>query len=140
MNRCFLSSRSSPKRPKLLESPVAAFVMVVGIFAALKVLKLTEDADHYIGYGSNIAFSLVIFWGVWRALSAILTALDDPVPRVRRNAAHALGCVACKPNWDRGLPDSALQRLSELAANDPNGKVRKRELRDRFWAAAGRRI
>jgi MscS family membrane protein len=55
-----------------LEEPVAAFVMVVGIFAALKVLKLTPEADMYITYGSRVAFSIVIFWGFWRALSALL--------------------------------------------------------------------
>jgi MscS family membrane protein len=55
-----------------LESPAAAFVMIVGIFASLKVLKLSADADYYIGNGSRVAFSLVIFWALWRALFAIL--------------------------------------------------------------------
>lgn len=55
-----------------LEGPVAAFVMVVGIFAALRILKLTPEADQFIGYGSRIAFSLVIFWGLWRAFAAVL--------------------------------------------------------------------
>ena len=55
-----------------LESPVAAFVMVVGIFAALRVLKLTPQADEFISYGSRVAFTLVIFWGLWRALAALL--------------------------------------------------------------------
>ncbi len=55
-----------------LEGPVAAFVMTVGIFAALKVLKLSPEADTYIGQGSQVAFSLVIFWGLWRGLSAVL--------------------------------------------------------------------
>ena len=55
-----------------LESPVATFVMVTGIFAALKVLKLSETADTAIGYGSTVAFSLVIFWGLLRAFDAVL--------------------------------------------------------------------
>jgi MscS family membrane protein len=55
-----------------MEAPSAAFVVVVGIFAALKVLKLSPEIDHYIGYGSRVAFSLVIFWGLWRAFSAVL--------------------------------------------------------------------
>ena len=55
-----------------LEGPVAAFVMLVGIFAAFKVLKLTTAADFYITSGSRVAFSLVIFWGLWRALSSLL--------------------------------------------------------------------
>ena len=55
-----------------LESPVATFVMVTGIFAALKVLKLSETADHSIAAGSTVAFSLVIFWGLLRAFDAII--------------------------------------------------------------------
>jgi MscS family membrane protein len=55
-----------------LEGPVATFVMVTGIFASLKVLKLSETADRSIGYGSTVAFSLVIFWGLLRAFDAIL--------------------------------------------------------------------
>lgn len=55
-----------------LESPVATAVMLIGIFSALKVLKLSPAADQAIGYGSTVAFSLVLFWGLWRALGAIL--------------------------------------------------------------------
>jgi HEAT repeat protein len=59
-----------------------------------------------------------------RALTALTDALDDPVPRVRRNAAHAVGCVACKPPWDGSLPDGAADRLLRMAEADPNAKVR----------------
>jgi HEAT repeat protein len=59
-----------------------------------------------------------------RALAALAAALDDPVPRVRRNAGHALGCVACKPSWDGSLPGGAAAKLRQLAAADPNPKVR----------------
>lgn len=55
-----------------LEAPVAALIMVIGIFAALKVLKLSEAADTYIGNGSRVAFSLTIFWALWRILGALL--------------------------------------------------------------------
>ncbi|MBL9189175.1 MAG: mechanosensitive ion channel family protein [Opitutaceae bacterium] len=55
-----------------LEGPVAAFVMTVGMFAALRVLKLSPESDSYIGHGSQVAFSLVIFWGLWRALATLL--------------------------------------------------------------------
>ena len=55
-----------------MESPVATFVMVTGIFAALKVLKLSETADHSIAAGSTVAFSLVTFWGLLRAFDAII--------------------------------------------------------------------
>jgi MscS family membrane protein len=55
-----------------MESPVATFVMVTGIFAALKVLKLSATADHSIAAGSTVAFSLVMFWGLLRAFDAII--------------------------------------------------------------------
>lgn len=71
-----------------LEGPVAAFVMVVGIFAALRVLKLTPEADQFIGYGSRIAFSLVIFWGLWRALAAVLDHAGE-LARVKSSGISA---------------------------------------------------
>lgn len=80
-----------------MESPTAAFVMVVGIFAALKVLKLSEEADAYIGYGSRVAFSLVIFWGLWRALSAIL----DHAHEVAKE--KSLGIAAFMPSIKKGV-------------------------------------
>jgi MscS family membrane protein len=55
-----------------MEAPVAAFITVLGIFAALNALKLSPEADRAIGYGSTIAFSLVIFWGLLRAFNAVL--------------------------------------------------------------------
>ena len=55
-----------------MEAPVATFVMVTGIFAALKVLKLSPETDRYLAFGSTVAFSLVLFWGLWRALGALL--------------------------------------------------------------------
>jgi len=60
-----------------MESPVATFVMVTGIFASLKVLKLSENTDRYIGYGSTAAFSLVVFWGLLRAFNAILAHAEE---------------------------------------------------------------
>jgi len=55
-----------------MEAPVAALITVTGIFAALDVLKLSPEADRAVGYGSTIAFSLVIFWGLLRAFNAVL--------------------------------------------------------------------
>jgi hypothetical protein len=46
------------------------------------------------------------------------------VPRVRKNAVHALGCVACKPGWDGGLPLEAVEKLARVATADPSEKVR----------------
>ncbi len=55
-----------------LEAPMATFVMLVGIFAALKVLKLSPNLDRMVAYGSSVAFTLVLFWALWRAFSALL--------------------------------------------------------------------
>jgi len=60
-----------------LEAPVATFIMVTGIFAALKVLKLTPATDEAVGYGSTVAFSLVVFWFLLRAFDAILDHLQE---------------------------------------------------------------
>lgn len=74
-----------------LEPPVSTFILLVGIFAALKVLKLPDDPDRYIGYASNVAFSLVIFWALLRAFSAVLDHAEE-ISR-RRN----LGMAAFMP-------------------------------------------
>ena len=55
-----------------MEAPVATFIMLTGIFSALKVLKFSEVNDRVIGYGSTVAFSLVLFWGLLRAFNAVL--------------------------------------------------------------------
>ncbi len=55
-----------------LETPVALLVMVLGVYSALHVLKLTPSADYYIQSGSRVAFSLAIFWALWRVISSAL--------------------------------------------------------------------
>ncbi len=55
-----------------LEGPVGSFIMLVGLFSALKVLKLPEATDRTLGYGSTVAFTLVVFWALLRAFSALL--------------------------------------------------------------------
>lgn len=55
-----------------LEAPVATFILLVGVFSAFKVLKLSESTDLALGYGSTVAFSLVMFWGMLRAFNAVL--------------------------------------------------------------------
>ncbi len=58
-----------------------------------------------------------------RAVPHILSVLEDPVPRVRWHAVHALLCDACKAGGSFLTPDIAA-RLSQVAANDPSPKVR----------------
>ena len=69
-----------------LETPAAAFIMVVGIFASLKVLKLPPELDAHLPAGSKVAFSLVIFWALWRALAAVLEHVAE-LARARSSAA-----------------------------------------------------
>jgi MscS family membrane protein len=55
-----------------LEAPVATFIALFGVFASLKVLKLTEATDRLIGYSATVAFSLAFFWLLLRAFNAVL--------------------------------------------------------------------
>jgi MscS family membrane protein len=70
-----------------LEPPIATFIALVGIFAALAVLKLSERSDLAINYGQTIAFSLVIFWGLLRAFGALLDHAQEI--SLRRNMGVA---------------------------------------------------
>jgi MscS family membrane protein len=55
-----------------LEVPVATFIALFGVFAALKVLKLSVQTDSMVSAGSTVAFSLCFFWLLVRAVSALL--------------------------------------------------------------------
>ena len=54
---------------------VVGIAVLFGIFGALKVLKLSPASDELIGYGSTVAFSLVIFCPI------LLWAVFDPQKR-----------------------------------------------------------
>jgi HEAT repeat protein len=58
-----------------------------------------------------------------RAVPHILPLLDDPVPRVRWHAAHALGCDTCKGGGSLMTPEIAAE-LARVADADPSAKVR----------------
>ncbi|HNC24979.1 MAG TPA: mechanosensitive ion channel family protein [Opitutaceae bacterium] len=60
-----------------LESPAATLVMVLGIFASLTVLQLSEQVDRLISNGALIAILSVLLWGVVRAGGAILDHLEE---------------------------------------------------------------
>lgn len=77
-----------------LEAPAASFIVVFGIFAALRVLKLSPEADFYIRNGARVAISLSVFWLLWRTLGAALRHAED-VARERQ-----LGVTAFMP-WIR---------------------------------------
>ena len=56
----------------VLETPASVFVGLLGIFCALNALKLSELARYYIDLTASVSFSLVIFWGLLRAINALL--------------------------------------------------------------------
>jgi HEAT repeat protein len=99
----------------------------------LRTVRLSEDSLAALIDGLSDSSPRVRWWCIQvldhvsdvRSVAAIVSALDDPVARVRRNAAHALGCGACKPDWDRALPTATIQRLMGLAEGDPSDKVRR---------------
>jgi HEAT repeat protein len=108
-------------------------VLVGGVTAtALRSVTLTDGAFEALQDGVTDPNPKVRWWSIQlldhvadaRAVAAVARALDDPVPRVRRNAAHALGCVACKPDWRNALPADITTALARLATFDPNAKVR----------------
>jgi HEAT repeat protein len=55
-----------------------------------------------------------------------VAAMDDPVPRVRRHAIHALTCEACK---DEPICVDVVTPLRRCIASDPNPRVRFEALR-----------
>jgi MscS family membrane protein len=55
-----------------LEAPVAALVMVLGLFAAVSVFRFAPGLDRVVGYGFNAALIGVVFWGLFCAGGALL--------------------------------------------------------------------
>ena len=74
------------------------------------------------------------FYGDATCRGPLVVLLDDPVPRVRRMAVHALGCDACKADLF-GDDEDLRRRLAAMALGDPSVQVRRHAV----WAvgAAG---
>ena len=60
-----------------LEAPVGALVFVFLTFAGVKVLVLSPRLESLVGYAFNIAWVAVIFWGMLRALNAVVDHLHE---------------------------------------------------------------
>jgi hypothetical protein len=54
------------------------------------------------------------------SLTTMIAATCDPVPRVRRMAVHALGCMHCKPSTLHGDSNSIFLPVAET---DPVWRV-----------------
>jgi HEAT repeat protein len=116
----------------------ATVALVGGVTATeLRGAKPSEEAIVALLGGTRHPDPKVRWWSVQlldhlpdaRAIGAFAELLDDPVPRVRRNAVHALGCAACKPGWDGHVDEPTVAKLASLATDDPSEKVRKEALR-----------
>jgi len=59
------------------QKPVAAFIAVLGAVIAIKVLKLSPEADQAFRYLKTIAFSVVALWFFISTFSTILDHLQD---------------------------------------------------------------
>lgn len=71
-----------------LEAPVSTFIALLGVFAALKVLKLSESSDGILRVAMTVAFSLCFFWTLLRALGAFLDHLGE-IARARQSGVAA---------------------------------------------------
>jgi HEAT repeat protein len=99
----------------------------------MKSAKVTDAAFSALTEGLSDPHPRVRWWCIQvldhvpdaRAIAAIEPLLDDPVPRVRRNAAHALGCRMCKPDWGGDVGPATVEKLHALATGDPNARVRR---------------
>jgi MscS family membrane protein len=60
-----------------LEEPAATLVMVLGIFAALTVLQLSERMDAIVSNGALLAVLGVVLWGFIRAGGAVLDHFEE---------------------------------------------------------------
>jgi hypothetical protein len=111
----------------------ATRLLLGGVTASeLRSVRPTEAAFQALLCGLLSDDDQVRWWSVQlldhcadpRSVTAIAPLLDDHVPRIRRIAAHALGCVICKPEWSGELPVGTIERLTDMAESDPNQKVR----------------
>ena len=60
-----------------LEAPSATFVALLGLFAAIKVLKLPTAGDDVLKVAMTVAFSVCFFWTLLRTLNAFLDHLSE---------------------------------------------------------------
>lgn len=108
--------------------------LVGGVTATeMRAIELPDDRYDVIVAGLTDPHPKVRWWCIQlldhvpdeRALRAVVPLLDDPVDRVRRNAVHALGCIACKPGAEPDLPVELVDRIERMVREDPNAKVRR---------------
>ena len=70
-----------------LEAPVATFIALLGLFAALKVLKMPLASDNVVRVAMTVAFTMCFFWGLLRTLNAFLDHLHELAVAKKSNVA-----------------------------------------------------
>ena len=60
-----------------LEAPMGGLIVVTGVLAALKVLKLSEVNHLRLNYTAAVAYSLALLWLALGAINALLDHLQD---------------------------------------------------------------
>lgn len=76
-----------------LERPVATFIMVLGIFAALTALPLAPVVDALISHGAVLSILAVSFWGILRAGGAVLDHLEETAHEKQIGIAHFMPLI-----------------------------------------------
>jgi MscS family membrane protein len=76
-----------------MEQPVATFIMVLGIFGALTVLKLAPAVDGLINHGATISILAVLFWGLLQAGGAVLDHLEEVAHARQIGIAHFMPLI-----------------------------------------------
>lgn len=95
-------------------------------------IQLTDGAWQAIHHGlhhknPNVRFQcvqLLDHYGDDRIIEPVSQMLYDPVPRVRKQALHALTCEKCKTTPLCPLPSRVVDHFIELARQDTNAGVR----------------
>ncbi len=107
----------------------AAIALLGGITATeLKRVKLTDAAFEALVKGLKHPNPKVRWWclqwfdhvGDERCVPYILPLLDDPIPRVRKHAQHALECEICKQS-----PEAVQSVQSALTRHTTPEKIQK---------------
>jgi vesicle coat complex subunit len=89
-----------------------------------KVDALIWGVSHENPVIRRVCLELLDIHPVERAIPSIIRCLDDPVPRVRWHAVHALICDTCKAGRNY-LSEDILGLVEVMAVSDPSPKVRK---------------
>ena len=76
-----------------MEQPVATLIMVLGIFGALTVLKLTPTVDRLLTHGATVSILAVLFWGLLRAGGAVLDHLEEVAHDKQIGIAHFMPLI-----------------------------------------------